>query len=144
MTPVKRKQVVETTAAELGVHPDIVDSIVCFYYKKIQKLLSGATHLNVQVPGLGTFNVSKRNLLNKRLRMDGLIKKLEQSSSMQAYAIAQSKKLELGKLNLLQELVDVETQRKTMTTQIRHAYEQSADNLEREKKDPGRNTEQSL
>ena len=54
-------------ASEVGVHPDLVDEFITFYYAKLRRHLSDLTYPNITVTGLGTFQIRKP-ALNKAIK----------------------------------------------------------------------------
>jgi len=48
--------------AEVGVHDQVVDDFITFFYSKVRKNLSDSTYPNINVTGLGTFTVRKVRL----------------------------------------------------------------------------------
>jgi nucleoid DNA-binding protein len=55
LKPKNHKFFFEEVAKEIGVHKDVVDDIVTFYYNKIRKNLSDLTDTHINVASLGTF-----------------------------------------------------------------------------------------
>ena len=62
MKPKNHKFFFEKVAKEIGVHKDVVDDIVTFYYSKLRKNLSNLNETHINVSGLGTFSIRKRKL----------------------------------------------------------------------------------
>ena len=62
MKPKNHKSFFDVVAKEVGVHKDVVDDIVTFYYAKVRKNLSNLTDTHINVTGLGTFSIRKRKL----------------------------------------------------------------------------------
>lgn len=54
-------------ASKAGVHPDLVDEFITFYYAKLRKNLSDLTYPSITVTGLGTFQIRKP-ALNKAIK----------------------------------------------------------------------------
>lgn len=124
MNPTKRKEIVDITAAQQGVPAEVLDKVISQYYRRVQKMMSSAEHTSVQLPGLGIFFVNYRSLDRKVLRMRGLIEKLDQSTTMQAYAISKDRKEDLVQLEVLLDKVLMERQRKKMIREIQQSHEQ--------------------
>ena len=49
-------------AEKVGVHPDVVDDFISFYYGKVRKSLSSLEYPTVSVFGLGTFSLRKNKV----------------------------------------------------------------------------------
>mgnify|MGYP003128607178 CR=1 FL=1 len=62
MNPKSYKIFKEGIADEVGVHENVVDDLVTFYYGKVRKNLSDLTHPNINITGLGTFTIRKVRL----------------------------------------------------------------------------------
>ena len=54
-------------AEKVGVHPDVVEDFITFYYSKLRKNLSDLTYPSITVHGLGTFHL-RRQVLNKTIK----------------------------------------------------------------------------
>ena len=62
MKPKNHKSFFEEVAKEIGVHKDVVDDIVTFYYNKVRKNLSNLTDTHINIASLGTFILRKKRL----------------------------------------------------------------------------------
>ena len=62
MNPKTYKKFKENIAEEVGVHPNVVDDFVAFYYILLRKNLSQITYPRIYVEGLGTFVLRKQKL----------------------------------------------------------------------------------
>lgn len=65
MIPKKHKEFKEGIAKELGIHENVVDDFLSFYYSKIRTSLSSLDYPKIQVDGLGTFSIRKNKLEQK-------------------------------------------------------------------------------
>lgn len=63
MNPKNHKEFRKNIAEEVGVHENVVDDFVAFYYAKVRKALSSLDHPNILIDGLGTFKVRKTRLI---------------------------------------------------------------------------------
>lgn len=68
MNPKSHKQFKEGIAEQVGVHQNVVDDFITFYYGRLRKNLSNLSNPRILVEGLGTFVVRKQ-------RLDSAIKK---------------------------------------------------------------------
>lgn len=64
MKPKSHKDFKEGIAEKVGVHPELVDEFITFYYAKLRKNLSNLTYPSINVTGLGTFHIRKGKLNN--------------------------------------------------------------------------------
>lgn len=62
MNPKSHKQFKEGIADEVGVHENVVDDFIAFYFSRVRKTLSSIEHPRVFVEGLGTFSIRKTRL----------------------------------------------------------------------------------
>jgi nucleoid DNA-binding protein len=62
MNPKNYKEFKEGIAEEVGVHQNVVDDFISFYYSRLRKNLSDLTSPRIFVDGLGTFVVRKQKL----------------------------------------------------------------------------------
>ena len=79
MNPKKSSSLKEGIAKELGVHEDVVDAFIEFYYDKLRYYLSSLEHPKVYVNSLGTFCLRKKKLessIKKQKDILGNLKKL--------------------------------------------------------------------
>jgi len=64
LRPKHHKEFKTGIAEKVGVHQDVVDDFITFYYSKLRKSLSNLEYPNVSVFGLGTFTLRKQKLDN--------------------------------------------------------------------------------
>jgi len=62
VNPKKHKEFNKGIAEEVGVHPQVVDDFIGFYYTKLRKKLSQLNYPRIYVDGLGTFELRKGRL----------------------------------------------------------------------------------
>ena len=62
MNPKKHSEFKKGIAEEVGVHSQLVDDFVTFYYSKLRKKLSTLDFPRIYVDGLGTFILRKNKL----------------------------------------------------------------------------------
>ena len=68
MNPKNHKEFRKDIANEVGVHENVVDDFIVFYYGKVRKALSSLEHPNILIDGLGTFKIRKARL-NKSIKI---------------------------------------------------------------------------
>ena len=73
MNPKKHKEFKEGIAEEVGVHPQVVDDFISFYYAKLRKKLSQLDYPRINVDGLGTFHLRKNKLENAIKRQKSML-----------------------------------------------------------------------
>ena len=114
MKPLKRKQLVDKTALQLGMSIEIVDDVVSYYYQTIQKKLSSALYPSITIPRLGTFVVKKKSLAQMILKHQRFVAKIEQDEdiSVKTYELIIQKRTEIECLTKLQEIMAEEDQRR--------------------------------
>jgi nucleoid DNA-binding protein len=62
VNPKKHKDFKGGIADEVGVHQQVVDDFISFYYSKLRKKLSNLAYPRINVEGLGTFEMRKGKL----------------------------------------------------------------------------------
>lgn len=67
MKPKSHKNFKSGIAKEVGVHENVVDDFIAFYYSKLRKNLSDLTYPKIFVDGLGTF-IIRKNRLDKEIK----------------------------------------------------------------------------
>ncbi len=65
MIPQKYKEFKNDIAEDLGVHENLVDDFIAFYYRKIRTSLSCLDYPKIFVEGLGTFTIRKKKAEEK-------------------------------------------------------------------------------
>lgn len=66
MNPKKHSEFKEDIASELGLHQNVVNDFISYYYSQLRKELSNLTASHIYVQGLGTFSL-KMNKLKKSI-----------------------------------------------------------------------------
>jgi nucleoid DNA-binding protein len=62
MNPKSHKELKKGIAEEVGVHPQVVEDLISFYYGKVRKTLSQLEFPRVYIQGLGTFQLRKAKI----------------------------------------------------------------------------------
>lgn len=73
MHPRSHKEFSKEIAEQVGVHPQVVDDFITFYYGKLRKKLSNLSFPRVYVEGLGTFEIRKNKLEKAILKNKSLL-----------------------------------------------------------------------
>ena len=77
MKPKSHKFFFNSVAKEAGVHKDVVDDFVTFYYNKVRKNLSELKDTHINIAGLGTFILRKKRLEKNIKKNKDIIGNLE-------------------------------------------------------------------
>tara|TARA_Y100001937_G_scaffold77239_1_gene104787 strand:- start:185 stop:544 length:360 start_codon:yes stop_codon:yes gene_type:complete len=77
LKPKSHKSFFEQVAKDIGVHKDVVEDMVTFYYSRVRKNLSNLTDTHINVSNLGTFKLRKKRLENNIKRNKDIIGNLE-------------------------------------------------------------------
>jgi len=77
MNPKKSSKYKEGIAKELGVHEDVVDAFIGFYYDKVRQSLSDLVYPKVYLHNLGTFDLRKRKLEQNITRQKDILGNLK-------------------------------------------------------------------
>jgi nucleoid DNA-binding protein len=73
MHPKSHKEFSKDIADEVGVHPQVVDDFITFYYAKLRKKLSALSFPKIYLEGLGTFELRKNKLEKAILKNKSLL-----------------------------------------------------------------------
>jgi len=79
MNPKKSSKFKKGISDELGIHEDVVDAFVAFYYEKVREALSGLVYPKIYLNNLGTFDLRKNKLeknISKQKDILGNLKKM--------------------------------------------------------------------
>jgi len=77
MNPQKSSKYKEGIAKELGVHEDVVDAFIGFYYDKVRQSLSDLVYPKVYLHNLGTFDLRRRKLEQNITRQKDILGNLK-------------------------------------------------------------------
>tara|TARA_R100001463_G_scaffold117184_2_gene172772 strand:+ start:499 stop:858 length:360 start_codon:yes stop_codon:yes gene_type:complete len=77
LKPKSHKFFFDNVAKEAGVHKDVVDDLVTFYYNKVRKNLSELKDTHINIAGLGTFILRKKRLEKNIKKNKDIIGNLE-------------------------------------------------------------------
>lgn len=109
MNPKKHKQFKDGIAEQVGVHPDVVDDFISYYYAQVRKALSNLVHVNVYVENLGTFSL-KKNKLEKAIKKNksilGNLKKTDYKGMEKTHAVNDRLEKQQGALRMLNEAME--------------------------------------
>jgi nucleoid DNA-binding protein len=77
LKPKNHKYFYEDVAKEVGVHKEVVDNLIAFYYAKIRKSLSELKDTHISIASLGTFTLRKSRLEKTIKRNKDILGNLE-------------------------------------------------------------------
>ena len=80
MIPKSHKSFFISVSEDAGVHKDVVDDLITFYYSKVRKTLSNLEHSSISVSNLGTFSLRKTKLekaIKKNKDITGNLQKMK-------------------------------------------------------------------
>jgi hypothetical protein len=127
LNPAKRKELSKITAESLGMDHLIVDDVVAFFYRTVQKKLSSMKHPSINVPNLGTFVLKKQRVQKKLEKYNGFLERIDASESMSMYETTVDVKSEIEKYNEVLSIMDSEVVRKKEIQKLKEKY---LDNVE--------------
>jgi len=104
MIPKKHNEFKKDIAKELGIHQNVVDDFLSFYYSKIRTSLSSLDYPKIQVDGLGTFSIRK-NKLDQKIKKYKDILGNTQKQTYKGYAKS---------VDIAQKLEEMENAQKTL------------------------------
>jgi hypothetical protein len=127
LNPLKRKEISKITANSLELDHLIVDDVVAFFYRTVQKKLSSMEHHSVNVPNMGTFVLKKQRVQNKLDKYNAFLNKIDASESMTMYETTVEVKSDIEKYNNILSVMNGEVQRKKEVEKLKEKY---LDNVE--------------
>jgi nucleoid DNA-binding protein len=127
LNPLKRKEISKITANSLELDYLMVDDVVAFFYRTVQKKLSSMEHHSVNVPNMGTFVLKKQRVQNKLDKYNAFLNKIDASESMTMYETTVEVKSDIEKYNNILSVMNGEVQRKKEVEKLKEKY---LDNVE--------------
>lgn len=123
MKPLKQKDISKLTAEKLNLDVDMVDDLMTGYYKHVQKKLSSAEHLKINITGLGVFSVRLGRVKSQIKAKEKVVNMLTQrvKLSLSRYETLHTAKEDLEKLMNLQEAMEQEIEKKRKFKEHRDA-----------------------
>ena len=109
MKPKSHSEFKKDIAEQVGVHSDVVDDFVTYYYAQVRKALSNLQAVNVYVEGLGTFSL-KKNKIEKAIKKNksilGNLKKRTYNGMEKTNAVNDKLKLQENALKMIEEAIE--------------------------------------
>lgn len=127
MNPLKRKEISKITAESLDLDHLLVDDVVAFFYRTVQKKLSSMEHHSVNVPNMGTFVLKKQRIENKLDKYNNFLNKIDASESMTMYETTVEVKTDIEKYNKMLSVINDEVQRKKDVEKLKEKYLDNAE-----------------
>lgn len=122
MNPLKRKEISKITAESLDLDHLLVDDVVAFFYRTVQKKLSSVEHHSVNVPNMGTFVLKKQRVQNKLDKYNAFLNKIDASESMAMYETTVDVKADIEKYNNILSVMNGEAERKKEVEKLKEKY----------------------
>lgn len=82
MNPKKAIKFKEGIAEELGIHEDVVEAFVGFYYDRVRECLSDIEHIGLYLNDLGTFYVRRNKLIYNLSKQRDILGNLKKTTYM--------------------------------------------------------------
>lgn len=80
MKPKKHSEFKKDIAKQVGVHSNVVNDFISYYYAQVRKELSNLTATNIYVQGLGTFSLKKGKLKNAIIKNKNILGNLKKTT----------------------------------------------------------------
>lgn len=121
MIPKKASSFIPSTAEETGHTEDLVKAVTDYYWKELRKSLSTIEEPKIIAEGIGTFRMKHWKLKEKREKYNAILAKYEgkENLTFQQFAIVKAVKERLAKLDIVEEKVNKELERRTEIRQRR-------------------------
>tara|TARA_B100001778_G_scaffold333801_1_gene343227 strand:- start:5905 stop:6270 length:366 start_codon:yes stop_codon:yes gene_type:complete len=98
----------EGIADEVGVHKEVVDDFVTYYYAQVRKALSNMKAVNIYIDGLGTFSM-KKNKVEKAIKRNksilGNLKKRTYNGMEKTHAVNNKLEMQENALTMIEEAI---------------------------------------
>lgn len=111
MKPKSYKNFKNDLSEKIGVHPDVVDDFIAFYYSKVRKHLSDLSYPSIVIYGLGTFRLRKK-ILDKTIKKNKSILGNLSKNTYMGYEKHIGVKDKLEKMITVKKIIDQEIQEK--------------------------------
>ena len=109
MKPKKYSEFKKGISDEVGLHPEVVDDFVSFYYAQVRKALSNLTAVHIYVENLGTFSLKKQKLekaIKRNKSILGNLKKMTYKGMEKTHAVNDKLKMQEEALKMLNEAIE--------------------------------------
>jgi len=107
--PKKYSEFKKGISDEVGLHPEVVDDFVSFYYAQVRKALSNLTAVHIYVENLGTFSLKKQKLekaIKRNKSILGNLKKMTYKGMEKTHAVNDKLKMQEEALKMLNEAIE--------------------------------------
>tara|TARA_B100000424_G_C22472718_1_gene277086 strand:+ start:111 stop:476 length:366 start_codon:yes stop_codon:yes gene_type:complete len=109
MKPKNHNDFKEGVAEKVGVHKEVVDDFITYYYAQVRKALGNLTAVNVYVEGLGTFSM-KKNKIEKAIKKNksilGNLRKRTYNGMEKTHAVNNKLEMQENALNMIKEVIE--------------------------------------
>ena len=124
-------------AKELGLHEELVETIVTVYWQELRKTMSELRGNRVNVVNFGSFITSRPKMLKLEKKYTNFLTKKEQATTFRRYAMMKETETRLNSIKKLLEDLEKDKLKKQTVTDKKNAYKTKS-NLEEPKGDiPG-------
>tara|TARA_Y100001937_G_scaffold33410_1_gene47653 strand:+ start:1572 stop:1937 length:366 start_codon:yes stop_codon:yes gene_type:complete len=95
-------------ADEVGVHKEVVDDFITYYYAQVRKALGALSAVNIYVEGLGTFSMKKGKIekaIKKNKSILGNLRKRTYNGMEKTHAVNNKLELQENALSMIEEAI---------------------------------------
>jgi nucleoid DNA-binding protein len=117
VNPKKHSEFKEDIASELGIHQNVVNDFISYYYSQLRKELSNLSANHIYVQGLGTFSLKMNKLkkaISKNKSILGNLKKTTYNGMEKTHAVnIKLQKQEKAYQRMLDEIEEIKNFKQT-------------------------------
>ena len=108
MKPKSHKYFKKNIAEQVGVHKEVVDDFITYYYAQVRKALGDLTAVNVYVESLGTFSMKKGKIekaIKKNKSILGNLRKRTYNGMEKTHAVNSKLEMQENALRMIKEVI---------------------------------------
>ncbi len=109
MKPKKYSEFKKGISDKVGLHHEVVDDFISFYYAQVRKALSNLTDVHIYVENLGTFSLKKQKLekaIKRNKSILGNLKKMTYKGMEKTHAVNDKLEMQEEALRMLNESIE--------------------------------------
>lgn len=111
MIPKKSKELIKSTAQQLGISEELVDAVKSFYWKEVRKSISDLKYHSIFVENLGTFKVKPWKLPEILQKYNNYLNSIDATTfKRMEFKVDMEGRIE--KIKILLELLNEESEKK--------------------------------
>jgi len=98
----------EGISDEVGVHKEVVDDFITYYYAQVRKALGNLSAVNIYVEGLGTFSMKKGKIekaIKKNKSILGNLRKRTYDGMEKTHAVNRKLDMQEKALKMIEEII---------------------------------------